>query len=72
MSDRLRKNLIKYGSCVAAGLLGGYGYLSDKNLFGQALVDQVLLLVLVRDLLSVQKLQIRHQGGQRKDSRALD
>ena len=44
MSDRLRKNLIKYGSCVAAGLLGGYGYLSDKNLFGQALVDQYRLL----------------------------
>ncbi len=44
MSDRLRKNLIKYGSCVAAGLLAGYGYLAGKDLFNQALVDQYRLL----------------------------
>ena len=44
MSDRLRNNLIKYSSCVVAGLLGGYFYLSDKNLFSQPLVEQYRLL----------------------------
>ena len=44
MSDRLRKNLIKYGSCVAAGLLTGYAYLAGHDFFNQALVDQYRLL----------------------------
>lgn len=44
MSDRLRKNLIKYGSCVAAGLLTGCGYLSGKDIFNQPLIDQYRLL----------------------------
>ena len=44
MSERLRNNLIKYGSCVAAGLLAGVAYLSGKDFFNQALVDQYRLL----------------------------
>ena len=44
MSDRLRNNLIKYGSCAAVGLLAGYGYLSGHDLFNLPLVDQYRLL----------------------------
>lgn len=44
MSDRLRNNLIKYGACVAVGLLAGYGYLAGHDFLGQALVDQYRLL----------------------------
>ena len=44
MSEKLRNNLIKYGSCVAAGLLAGYGYLAGYDFFNQALVDQYRLL----------------------------
>ena len=44
MSDRLRNNLIKYGSCVAVGLLAGYGYLSGHGFFDQPLVDKYRLL----------------------------
>ena len=44
MSERLRNNLIKYGSCVAAGLLAGVAYLSGKDFFNLPLVDQYRLL----------------------------
>ena len=44
MSERLRNNLIKYGSCVAAGLLAGVAYLSGKDFFNLSLVDQYRLL----------------------------
>ena len=44
MSDRLRNNLIKYGSCVATGLLVGYGYISGHGFFDQPLVDKYRLL----------------------------
>ena len=44
MSDRLRNNLIKYGSCIGAGLLVGYFYLSGHGFFNQPLVDQYRLL----------------------------
>ena len=44
MSDRLRKNLTKYVSAVACGLIAGYGYLSGNDFLNQALVDQYRLL----------------------------
>lgn len=44
MSQRLRNNLIKYSSCVAAGLLVGYFYLSGHGFFDQPLVDKYRLL----------------------------
>lgn len=44
MSDRLRNNLIKYGGCIAAGLLAGYAYLNGHDFFGQPLLDQYRLL----------------------------
>lgn len=44
MSDRVRKNLIKYGSCLAAGLLFAVFYLSGKDFLNLPLVDQYRLL----------------------------
>lgn len=38
MNDRLSKNLIKYGACIALGLLAGYGYLAGNDFWGQALL----------------------------------
>ena len=44
MSDRLRNNLTKYGSCILVGLLLGYGYLSGYDFFALSKVDQYRLL----------------------------
>ena len=44
MSDRVRNNLIKYGSCLAVGLIWAVLSLEGKDFFNLALVDQYRLL----------------------------
>ena len=44
MSDRVRNNLIKYGSCLAAGLACAVWSLSGQDFFNLALVDQYRVL----------------------------
>ena len=44
MSEQARNNLIKYGSCLATGLLVAYGYLSGCDFFKLEQVDQYRLL----------------------------
>lgn len=44
MSDRVRKNLIKYSSCLAAGLAYAAIYLSGKDFLNLPLVDQYRML----------------------------
>ena len=44
MSQRVRNNLIKYGSCLAAGLAYAVFHLSGRDFFNLPLVDQYRLL----------------------------